>query len=532
MAQLIVNWRQAFEELTSEPIPKNFQYTCLAIIILLVLIVRLATLNIPPLERSAWKEIDYLTISQNYWQHGFNFFWPEVSWPAEPPRVTEMEFPLVPFTTALLYQFFGFNVYSARAVTLFSSLLMILFVFKLTKRELGVFTGLVSAFTAGVLPLYHPFNRILFTEPTMIALSVVSLYYVAEWVDYERRKDRILAIAIFSLTIALKLECLYLFLPIGWIAFRKYRWEIKQYRGLIKLVLLALILPILWYSYAYYLEKIGVHEFGIFMGHNKSQTLFMLAHGSWYHTMANRVIEGILGGFFGTLLFVIGLVTAARFRRAGLFFAYIIAVGIYFALIAEGNLDAPYRQLTIIPPAAVFIAMGAQAIIVTSIAIYRTFMREQRAKVNFSQLAFVGCLTFVMFIPLINYKTIFNQNIPELSSRWDLAIKIKKYSTNQDKLIVIGEYQKMVGGYDLSPVLYYYSNRRGWNLMPVDWSMDKIEALRKKGGTLLVITPRYGNNPDALNYQAEESTDSIIKEVKAHYPVLYESQDQIILDLR
>ena len=80
---------------------------------------RLMTINVPSLEWTSWKEIDYLTISQNYWQNGFNFLQPEVTWPAEPPRVTEMELPLVPYISAILYQVFGYGSLTARAITLF-----------------------------------------------------------------------------------------------------------------------------------------------------------------------------------------------------------------------------------------------------------------------------------------------------------------------------------------------------------------------------------------------------------------------------
>jgi len=72
--------------------------------------------------------------------------------------------------------------------------------------------------------------------------------------------------------------------------------------------------------------------------------------------------------------------------------------------------------------------------------------------------------------------------------------------------------------------LYYYTNLQGWTLTPVDWNMEKIEALRGKGATLLVVVPRYNDDPNAVNYQKEESTVPILKEVEAYYPILYESQ--------
>ena len=101
-----------------------------------------------------------------------------------------------------------------------------------------------------------------------------------------------------------------------------------------------------------------------------------------------------------------------------------------------------------------------------------------------------------------------------------MAQQIKSYSNSQTKLIVIGEYDKHVGGYDLSPVLYYYSNLQGWTLTSVDWNMNKIEELRRKGATLLVVVPRYNADPNAVNYVIDELPDSSINEVKPIFQFL------------
>jgi len=533
MLQFIILWRNSYEGFISKPISRPVRYALLGTMMVLILLVRLATISFPALEWTAWKEIDYLYISQNFWQQGFDFFHPEMGWPAEPPRVTEMELPLVPFVAALFYEFFGFSAYTARATTMIASLVMMFYVYKLVTREVGESAGVIAAFTAGVLPLYHPFSRFLFTEPVMIALSVASLYYVAEWVEFERRRDFLMAFIMFSLTIALKLESLYLFLPISWIAFRKYGWGIKQYKRLAFLLILALILPALWYIYAYYLEITGAHLFGIFIGHDKSQTLSMLSNIQWYRTMAGRVINGILGGFFGTALFVTGLASAVWLRKAGLFVSYLAAVGVYFALVAEGNIDAPYRQLPLIPSASLFIALGVQAVIAIFIAFTRTLKRDRAVVVSnqsHSVVPLLACFVLVVIIPWQNFGSIIGYNGPAHTDRWELAQKITKYSGEESKLIVVGEYSKHVGGYDLSPVLYYYSNLQGWTLTPEDWNLEKIKELSLRGATLFVAAPPY-NDPNAVNYQPEQLPVSFIVELKKHYPVLYENPNQIILDL-
>jgi 4-amino-4-deoxy-L-arabinose transferase-like glycosyltransferase len=499
-------------------------YLILSLIVLLVLVIRLTMIGTPSLEWTDWKEIDYLTISKNYWQHGFNFLKPEVTWPAEPPRVTEMELPLVPYAAAVFYQLFGYGAFTARVVPLLAFLTIIVYVYKLAKRELGSFIGLLSGIAAGLMPLYHSFSNRLFTEPAMIAMSVISLYYMAEWVEHQRRREQILALIALSLTFSLKLESLYLLLPLSWIAFRQYRFQFKEYVSFVLLIFLSLILPIIWYSYAYYLENTGAHLFGIFKGHNKSQILTMLADVRWYRLMAGRVINSILGGIYGLLLFVIGMAFAVLYRKGGLFFAYLISIGIYFVLVAEGNIDAPYRQLPLIPSAALFIGLGAQTVVIALFAMVKPFSMNRKCLLALP-------LIITLFVPIPKLDRIFTPNEPVHAGRWQLATEIKRYSYANSKLVVVGEYSKHVGGYDLSPVLYYYSGLQGWTLKPEQWSIENVESLRQKGATHLAVVLPFGYPYDFV-YLPEESLDTFVAQLKAKYPVLYEYQDQLLLDLR
>ena len=510
--------------------PKTIQ-VILIVIIAVIAVFRLATINTPSLEWTSWKEIDYLTISQNFWQQGFNFLQPEVTWPAEPPRVTEMELPLVPYTSALLYQIFGYGALSARAVTLFASLLMMAYVYKLARREFNPFIGLLSAFAAGVLPLYHPFSRLLFTEPTMIAMSVVSIYYMAEWVDNPDRRNWILAILSLSLTFSLKLETLYLFLPLTWIVFRKHQFKIGQYWKYILLIFASLILPGIWYAYAYYLENTGAHLFGIFKGHDKSQFTTLLLDFRWYRTMAGRVINGITGGLYGFGLFGLGFLFLLLNRKGSLIFAYFLAVAIYFGLIAEGQIDAPYRQMPIIPSMSIFVAFGAQTIIIFIMAFFDRIKRSVSPGINFARLTLIASFLLVILIPFQRLDEVLTVDTPAHADRWELAQEIEKNSDTDSKLVVVGENSKHVGGYDLSPVLFYYSDLQGWSLTPDDWTQNRIDELRAKGATHLVFILPYGYPYDFI-YLPEEPVEPFIQEMKSKYPVLYEYQDQLVLDLR
>ena len=533
MDQLRKSWSLAASQLdrmAASLSPKTIRIL-LFLIVIGIGIFRLATISVPSLEWTSWKEIDYLTISQNFWQNGFNFLQPEVTWPAEPPRVTEMELPLVPYISALLYQIFGFGALTARAITLFSSLLMVVYVYKLARREFDPFVGLLSALAAGVLPLYHPFSRLLFTEPTMIAMSVVSIYYMAEWVDGPSRRNWILTILSLSLTFSLKLETLYLLLPLTWLVFRRYQWRFGQYWKYISLVLISLILPVIWYAYAYYLETTGAHLFGIFMGHDKSQFTTLLLDLRWYRTMAGRVINGILGGLYGLGLFGLGFLFLLVNRKGSLFFAYFIAVAIYFGLVAEGQIDAPYRQLPIIPAISVFVAFGAQVIIALVFAFLNRIKKSLLSDKNLAWMTLSASFLLVVLIPFQRLDEVLMADTPAHADRWDLAQEIKKHSDENSKLVVVGENSKHVGGYDLSPVLFYYSDLQGWSLTPEDWTQSRIDELRDKGATHLVFILPYGYPYDFI-YLPEEPVEPFIQEMKSKYPVIYEYQDQLILDLR
>jgi 4-amino-4-deoxy-L-arabinose transferase-like glycosyltransferase len=403
MKNFYQSWKaHCFSLMDDQALSTRAQYAALALILLGCLIIRLMIIDVPSLERTMWKEIDYIEISKNYTKNGYNFFKPEISWPAEPPRTTAMELPLIPYVASLLYVVFGFNVYTVRFLTLCAFLLTTFYVFHLGKRELGPLVGLGAALAAAIMPLYHDFRHILFSDPWVIALSVMAVFHWAQWVDFRLKKDWLLAMAAFSLAVALKLTPLYMLLPLSWISFRKYMFDFKRYSEFALMVACALVLPLFWYAYAYYLTKTSIDVFGIFGGHDKMQTLTMLSDATWYEEMFQRLRWEILGGKPGILLCMAGVCSALLLRKGWLFFFYLAAIGAFFAIVAEGQIDAPYRQLTIIPPFAILIGLGAVAVLGalrTVVAKIPNINIIEPFKLNFQDVPFdpiicIGCGSF------------------------------------------------------------------------------------------------------------------------------------------
>ena len=533
MTNLRAQWSGLFNQLLGvDTVSRVTQYGLLVVIVVAFLGLRLWTLGAPRLDRTSWKEIDYIAVSTNYWQHGYNPLWPEVTWPAEPPRVTEMEFPLAPFAAALLYPVLGFNAYSVRIVVVLAWIVLIVYMWRLTTRELGPIAGLTSALAAALMVLYHPFGRFLHSEPLLVATSVVAVYHFAQWVDLRRRCDWILALVAFSLAISLKPDALYLLLPLAWIAFRRFGWRFREYAGLIALVAAALVVPVLWYLHAYYLESIGVHEFGIFSGHDKLQTIAMLSSPEWYRTMGTRVFGQILGGEVGSILFIAGIAVAVWQRRGGLFVAYLLAIGAFFVIVAEGNFDVAYRQLTAVPPLAVFVALGGIALIAAVMVVVQSAQKSRDSRWPLICAVVTASLLVILAHPSRrSHILIWDPLQPVQRDRWEFAQEIGPLIGPDAKLAVAGEYSMHKGGNDVSPVLCYYLGVQGWNLQPEDWDLEIVRGLIGKGASHFVAVPTYGE-PETGPFLRDERGEAFVDEMRARYETLYQDGNWLLLDLR
>jgi 4-amino-4-deoxy-L-arabinose transferase-like glycosyltransferase len=98
-----------------------------------------------PADRSSWRECDEAGIARNYYREGMNILYPRVDWRGDTPGYAEMEFPLFPWTTAVLYKLFGYHEYLGRVVSLVFSLLTLGVFFLLARYLLPELGAVVAA---------------------------------------------------------------------------------------------------------------------------------------------------------------------------------------------------------------------------------------------------------------------------------------------------------------------------------------------------------------------------------------------------
>jgi len=525
MRRLFFEIRDEAERLLKQDLPRFWQQAALAAILLVCAAARFGPTQHPPLDRTVWKEIDHIEISKNYWHHGMHFLSPEITWPAETPRVTAMEFPLVPFLAAALYEIFGLHPFTVRLIPFVAYLIMASYVFLLVRREAGPVLGLASALAAALMPIHHQFGRILFSEPVSIAMSVGAVYHFGKWVDTRRLRDGAFAGLCFTVAVALKLEPLFLMLPLAWLWYRKHGLRIREYGAFAGFVALVLILPIAWYSYAFYLSRTSIDVFGVvpFMqGHDKLQTLTMIRNPRFFVAIGHRIWD-LAWGFAGAPLLVAGFVVSLTIRSLRLFHVYLAAIGIYFLIVAEGQLDTSYRQLNSVPVLSVFFALAVLSLCGVVLSRWRSGDGYSPGALTICALLVIALVSVPSYVKLL----VSNPYTPAHPLAWSLAQEIRKNAGPGDRLVMLGEYDVHVGGNDLSPVTYYYSGLPGWTLQQRDLSIERTQDLTRRGATLLAVTREFGS----VDLVHDAAMRSFVEKVRARYKLLYEEDGQLLFRL-
>lgn len=514
----------------SDRFRQHYAVVALMLILAAITVLRLLVIDIPHIDRTVWKEADYVQIATNYVENDFVFLEPRMTWPAGESQITALELPIIPYATAILYATFGISDLTTRVVPLISWLLVGLYTFSLVRREFDPGTATTSALLVTLMAFAHPFGTFLFSEPTMILCSVAALHHLVKWRDDDTVRDLGISCAFFSAAIALKLTPLYMALPLLHVFFQKHGVGLRLIRDFSLYQAAALLLPAAWYAFAYTLAMEHNDFFGIFggvsgSGHDKLQTLTMLSSFDWYLTMYWR-LAAILFGKLGALLFVFGIIVLLLRRHFSVFLSYLAAVCTFFVIVAEGQLDAPYRQLTIIVPAAALLSVGIMT--VARFLAKRTVVHlpgHERLVGQGLQFALPILFAIWAFAYSSSLTSRFYDD-PNRAARpdlWEISRHVRSLSDEDDFIVTGGEYSIHKGGNDLSPVLYYYSNRRGWSLQQDDYTRQTLDDFAARGATLFV----------ARSIKREDLLLQFVNRMATRYPVLVRNDDEgyAILDI-
>src|SRR5664279_2367165 len=215
-------------------------------------------------------------------------------------------------------------------------------------------------------------------------------------------------------------------IPLLWLFFRKYGTDFRSWKTMFFFIIVSFTLTVLWYTYAYYLTRDSIDVFGVFGGHDKYQTFGMLSKEWWYLRILKRIYI-LLSGPLGFFSAFVGVCSVLFFKKGTLFLFYGISFAAFVILVAEGNIDAPYRQFCGIPALSAFFGIGF-----TYIISLFSLVKIKLNKDSFRPFPMVitGMTIIVLVFLISNYRLLFNSDKeqPMMPNEWILGKEIQKNS--------------------------------------------------------------------------------------------------------
>jgi hypothetical protein len=451
-----------------------------------------------------WRPSDMSGIALQYYRHGFHFLYPRVMWGGAGPGYVEMEFPLLPFLTALLFKVFGTHEWVNVLAPLACGLGLVWATYRVGLLAVGSTAAFVAAIAVAAAP-----NLILLTDtgmwadPPMVLAGTLGLYWLLDWARTENPRTLAAGTAAMALAILLKLPALYLGVPIGYLFITKYGSNCWK-QPLAWLCAACMLLPsLLWYRHASHLYQQFHNTFGILgAGYLKFGDATTLGHADFYISTVRRVA---LYHFtpLGTLAFLYGLYVAWKRRLA--FLLIWLASVVAFALVAAGGVWYGHYHylLPLLPVGALILGVGSEQALRHAAAWVRN-ARWWLATQVFVIVTFLGNALYA------------SERFDHRDRAFDYIVwqqkkttgEVLKRLTKPGDLLIVSDTQMDEVTPETSmtpPDVFYFSDRRGWYRSVAWLNREQIETLHRAGATYFVVSgnavlPFRSKRADVLSY--------------------------------
>ena len=324
----------------------------LTALLTLALAVRLIGVNRPYISVHWIKQLQVAPIALNFYQHGYNIWWPETDYSADRPAYIEIEFQLVTWLTALLYKLFGVHEAVGRLVAIGFSMAGIGLLFLLMRDLLGYRAAVYGLLFYAFAPSSVYFGRVLMSEPAMLCLSIATVYFFHRFTQTGRFLFYCAALVAAALAFLVKLPTVHLAIPLAYLAIRRWGWGAVRQPGLWVFAALSLLPAAIYYVHAH--RDIGPQYFtvGVGFGGNMWFEVRHFLSPKSYSLMVSRLLKDHLTAV-GMVLLVLGVFyRMGRPKREALFLWWLAGVAVYFVVVSGGNLRQTYYQLPLLPAAA------------------------------------------------------------------------------------------------------------------------------------------------------------------------------------
>lgn len=454
---------------------RNTSYWLLAILVLSVL-VRLVHIHAPLAGWHDWRQADTAAIARNFYGSGHSPLFPQIDWRGDTAGYVESEFPFYTYLVSLLYRLTGVHEVVGRAISILFSLVGIVGIFALARGLWSERAGLHAAAVMAFMPLHVIVGRAFMPESTMLAASIWGVFFFWRWCAGNRWRDYFASATCICLAVLIKPPALYLGLPLMVILVITRSWRALVTPWIWIWVMLILAPVAAWYYHAFGLWRETQLSFGVWsVGTDKWGNLDLLQSKVYYERVFGFYLFRRTLMPLGVALVILGLLVPRTGRHELLVDAWLVAILVYFLIVARGCYEHDYYQLPLLAPAALLVA--------------RVLIRlEQRLVIwggrNHQLLLFMVLVTVYGLWGESSYlqTKILYERDHESTDLLEMS-RVVKESTEPDALVIALNQN--------NPLSLYHAHRKGWNLNSVNLDVRFFEKRRPLGAAYFFGEKRH-----------------------------------------
>lgn len=451
-------------------------------LVALTLALRLVDVDKPFLDLQTWRQADTAAIARNYYEEGLDFLHPRVDWRGDTPGYVEMEFPLYNFLVACGYRLVGGpEEWVGHLLSALFSAATVPLVYALALTFYGTTAARIAAFVLAVNPLDVFYGRAIMPDAAMLFFSVGAVLFFLRWTDGQRASTFLAAVAFTALALLVKIPTLYLGLPLLFLAWQRFGASTFRRPALWAFVALTLGPTVLWYWHGYRLFEETHLTYGIWnrYGYAKWGNPDVLADPGFYGLMLSR-LWGVVLTPVGFVVAIAGIAMPVRDRRERVLHVWLVALVVFMLIAAEGNRVHKHYQLPFVPIAAIFVGKVLAAV----------WSGEWRVSGSPTARAVaVGtCLGALVVFGWVYAAPLFAVQ-PFYLAQWEIGRDVDRLIP-KDALVVTGEIDDNVDTpyRSQSPILLYFAHRKGWQLLPQEFTdPNRLHELVARGARYLLV---------------------------------------------
>ena len=460
---------------------RKVEILLLTIILIGAFLVRLYKFNNPVADWHSWRQVDTSAVSRTFVQEGYDILRPRfpdlskgVSLIDNPQGYRFVEFPIYNVAQAGLFEVFGKWTLEewGRIVTIFSSLISIIFLYTLVAKYVNSRAGLFAAFFFAFVPYSIYYGRTILPDQSMVAALLAGIYFFSNWMDASEKPRLaeytflILSLIFTATALLLKPYALFFSLPMLYLAWRRFGFSLFKKWQLWFFLILTTLPLIVWH------EWMAQKEF--IQGVPRNNWLFngngIRFKGAFFHWLFAERIGRIILGYWGLPFVVLGILRKINKKEGLLFFSFIVSCVIFMTVLATGNIQHDYYQVLIMPTLAIYFGKGIDFIL----------GRKEIFNYWVSRLTIAISIIFMLAFGWFAVRDYYSIQHPNLV----IAGKAVDELTPKDA--------KVIAPYGGDTTFLYYTNRKGW---PV---FDRtLKAFKKAGATYIAFVDP---TPQELNF--------------------------------